>query len=231
MPREKSTSTYCGVLFCEDPTHEEAIRRVFKYYDYFIIKHKGEDYDDIPFEADEGAEPINTKGKDHWHFVIIFPYSVKRKYIAESLGITENYIQNCSSRKGYIRYLTHRGDRKKTQYCRNDFNTNRPILLDVDLRGLKEPEELPIEMMDIIQNKNWRGVKYDEYISFLFKAGFSTQVRQYSKQIDNLYITLSGRPIYDFRRKNDYLIDSFTGEIANSGIYEIERNAVGLLND
>lgn len=224
MPREKSTSTYCGVLFCEDNTHEEAVRRIFKYYDYFIIKHKGEEHDDVPFEADEGQEPINTKGKDHWHFVIVFPYSVKRKYIAESLGITENYIQNCSSRKGYNRYLTHRGDRRKTQYFREDFNTNRPVLLDCDLRGLKEPEEIPAEMITIIQNKNWKGVPYDEYLLFLFKEGFAKEARQYGKQLDNLYITLSGRPIYHFNKQGSYLIDTMTGEIANSHIYEIEKN-------
>lgn len=208
MARKETGVTFCGVLFCEDPTHEEAIRRIVKYYDYFIVKHQGEDDDeDFAFEENERCDKegnesadkpvdVNTARKDHWHFVLIFPYNFKHEVICKKLGIAPNYLQRCSSRKSYVRYMTHQGNRAKQQYTIEDFMTNRPYVLQEDLNGMFTQAEIRAKVyQEIIQNKNC----FEDYIDFteyFFANGYSDVLRQFPQIFRDVYQALTGKPVY-----------------------------------
>lgn len=97
---------FCLVLYDDDPTHNQAIEKIKRYYEYALILH------DKDFEK-EDKDKIK---KSHYHIVLKFKNAKWNTSLAEELGITPNYIEECRDLKRALLYLIHYNEPEKFQY-------------------------------------------------------------------------------------------------------------------
>ena len=104
---------WCMVLYPEDPTHVEAINRLYSCgYKYVAILHDCDTWDEGESETHSAGEPK----KEHWHVVLKFTQARWNTAIAEELGIAPNYLEPCSNFDAACLYLVHANHEKKYQY-------------------------------------------------------------------------------------------------------------------
>lgn len=103
---EKFRSTNFNlVLYEEDKTHMNALEKIKASYDYAFIVHD--------LDVDDSTGELK---KAHYHVVIRFKNAKWNTALAEELGITENYLQDCRSLKRSLLYLIHYYEPDKHQY-------------------------------------------------------------------------------------------------------------------
>lgn len=214
MARKETGITFCGILYPDNVTHERAVSRLLEYYDFILVRHEPEEFEEPEVlkeskTEDNGKEStaeitVDTSGKAHYHFVIMFPYAYRKETLCRKLGLPDEdwrLIQKCSNRTSYVRYMTHYGDRSRKQYPKENFCTNRPVVLESDLKGIKIADEIRLEMLNRIEQNSYcvesdQPLTYLEFTKMLFSEGFSDEVRRFPQLVRDLYLSLYGR-IYE----------------------------------
>lgn len=92
--------------------------------DYAYILHDKDTYN----EADETKNPDHKAGtpkKTHYHIAIRLEYGTDTKYIANWLGIKENFINKVKGKwVDMLKYLTHENAPTKYQYTEDEVTSN-----------------------------------------------------------------------------------------------------------
>lgn len=140
---------FVAVLYPEDETHVEAMKKLQSGYKYAAILHNKDIYDEDDTDI---ADLIGTPKKEHWHCVICFPQARWSSAVAKDLGIAENYLQQCNNLETYLCYLVHMGLPNKAQYDKSEVFGTMQTELERALAKSKTPDERALEVLDIIDD-------------------------------------------------------------------------------
>lgn len=144
---------YVGVWYPEDPTHQEALRKLEESpFQYAYILHDK--------DTDEDGNPK----KPHWHIVVSFPYQKSISAAAKVLGVADNYIQPTSSREEALSYLIHMYDPDKYQYQREEVHGTLATQIPVRKDEHTETERV-VMVIDLIE-----ALPYTTYTDVLRKV-------------------------------------------------------------
>lgn len=173
------------LLYPEDPTHAEAIKRLkADGYHYVAILHDkdvkdAEDPADVEFDGAAGELK-----KAHWHVVMKFLNPVWNTAIAKKLGIAVNYIRDCKDLDGAIVYLVHANDSEKHQYDAEEaFGTMKTRLFSL----LRDDDESTraLNIYEIIRSSPGF-VTYTEVFEKACKSGLYGDFRRLGTGVSNL---------------------------------------------
>lgn len=102
-------SVYKGlILYAEDKTHLEAMKIIHNNFRYKAILH------------DRDVDNNGELKKEHYHYVVKLDSTQTNLWLANTLGISSNYIQKIISLKGALDYLTHKYSFDKFQYSESE---------------------------------------------------------------------------------------------------------------
>lgn len=136
---------FCLLLYTsEDETHIKAL-------DY--IKNNYESYAYIIHDKDTNKE--NELKKAHTHVVLEFNNARWSSSLAEELGITSNYLQNCKNFEKALDYLIHFNDDTKYQYDISEVKGNLKKQLIKQMNSFnKDENEIVKEIIEMINNSD-----------------------------------------------------------------------------
>lgn len=127
------------LLYPDNDEHVKALETIKENYEYAYILH----------------EPEEDTKKPHWHVVLRFKNAQWNTSIAKNLGITPNFILNCSNLEKALQYLIHYNDTDKKQYdisCVVGPLVDR-LKISINKKDRTEDEEAKI-LIDYIVNQS-----------------------------------------------------------------------------
>lgn len=140
--------TFCAVLYPEDPTHVEALKRLSSNgYRYLGIYHDKDTYD-----SDDENENAGELKKPHYHVIIRFTQGIWSSSLAKELGIAENYLQQCRSFNSSLLYLVHFDIPYKHQYDKNELFGNLQEDFNKALAKNITPEKKAVKVLELVEN-------------------------------------------------------------------------------
>lgn len=155
------------MLYDEDISHINAMEFIKKNYDYACIFH------DKDIKEDTGEIK-----KGHYHYVIKFNNAKWNTAIADELGITPNYIENCRNIKNSLLYLIHYNDIDKYQYNIDEVSGSlKKKLIEILNNGEKTENEKMQEIIDYIDNERGN-INYASFIKVFVALGYTDIIRR-----------------------------------------------------
>lgn len=153
---------FCLILYPEeDITHYNAIEKIKQSYDYALINHDSDVYDDT-----------GEIKKSHTHIVLHFNNAVWSTKLAKDLGVGENYIEECRDLKRALAYLIHYYDDNKYQYNIENVSGSLKKKLQIILKNDDKTEsEKIIELLNYIDDFNDE-IKMSEFIRYCAEVGY-----------------------------------------------------------
>lgn len=151
---------HCLLLYPEDPLHQSALEKIKNDYNYAYILH------DKDCDNDTGEVK-----KSHYHVIVEYPNAKWNSAVANDLGITENYIQQCGNYELALEYLIHYNDIDKYQY---DIDEVHGTLKKKLQRLLKNDGKDEIERIDELLtfiNESKKNISYLEFSKFCVEVG------------------------------------------------------------
>ena len=149
--------------------------------DYAYILHNKDTYteEDEKKNADHKA---GTLKKAHYHIAIRLEYGTDTKYIANWLGIKENFINRVKGKwVDMLKYLTHENAQKKYQYSEEEVISNYDWKKEKEKAVKKSNSEArKSEIINDIVNGVIREFNYNDYITI-------DEYDKYKKSIDNAF--------------------------------------------
>ena len=136
---------FCLLLYTsEDETHIKALDYIKKNYEsYAYIVH------------DKDTNKDNELKKAHTHVVLEFNNARWSSSLAEELGITPNYLQNCKNFEKALDYLIHFNDDTKYQYDISEVKGNLKKQLIKQMNSFnKDENEIVKEIIEMINNSD-----------------------------------------------------------------------------
>lgn len=153
------------VLYDEDETHKSAIDFIQKNYDYAIILH------------DKDVDKYGEIKKPHYHIVIRFKNAKWSSSLAEELGITENYIEECRSLKSSLLYLIHFYDEDKYQYPLTDVQGSlKNRLYEIVKNDEKTETEKYMDLIQYIDGID-EFITLRQFITYCVSIGYTSAMR------------------------------------------------------
>lgn len=154
MPRKKTkdetdfrSAKMKLLLYPDDVTHVEAMKRIKENYDYAYILHDKDKKDD----NDEHSK------KEHWHVVLRFKNAQWNTSLSNDLGIEKNYIRNSNDIDKALQYLIHYNDSDKHKYDINEVVGPLQERLKMSLNKYDRTEEEEVQLiMNYIVNSTSR---------------------------------------------------------------------------
>ena len=136
---------HCLLLYpLEDETHKKAIEYIKLNFDYALIVHDKDYFNDT-----------GEIKKAHTHVVLSCDNAKWNTALATELGISSNYIQQCRNYENALNYLIHYNDDTKYQYNINEVKGNLKQKLEKILNNdNKDENEKSIELVKYIENYN-----------------------------------------------------------------------------
>ncbi len=163
MSEKIRSRTFDLLLYDEDETHKDALKKLDTGYKYIAIKHDKDTWSDDD-KLPDGVQVGDLK-KAHWHVIVRFPQARWDTAVAKELGIARNYLEKCVSYEGSLLYLVHRGYPDKFQYdpdeCIGNLIKDLEKALDCDL-------DLNERVMSLLSMLNER--EYWDELSFIEEA-------------------------------------------------------------
>ena len=155
MSKEKYRSrVHMLLLYPEDVTHQNAIKKIEQSYDYAMILHNR----DYWTEDDQKQNPERVAGvvkKEHWHVVLRFNQAVWSSAVCKDLGIEHNYIENVKRFDNAIQYLIHYNDTDKAQYSIDEVKGNLKQKLIESINKVEKSEgEKVCELIEHIEKQD-----------------------------------------------------------------------------
>ena len=149
--------------------------------DYAYILHNKDTYteEDEKQNADHKA---GTLKRAHYHIAIRLEYGTDTKYIANWLGIKENFINRVKGKwVDMLKYLTHENAPKKYQYSEEEVISNYDWKKEKEKAVKKSNSEArKSEIINDIVNGVIREFNYNDYITI-------DEYDKYKKSIDNAF--------------------------------------------
>lgn len=158
---------FCLLLYTsEDDTHIKAL-------DY--IKNNYENYAYIIHDKDINKD--NELKKAHTHIVLEFNNARWSSSLAEELGITPNYIQNCKNFEKALDYLIHFNDDTKYQYDINEVKGNLKKQLIKQMNSFnKDENEIVKEIIEMINNSDL--IDISTFVKVMCDLGYYSYFRR-----------------------------------------------------
>lgn len=158
---------FCLLLYTsEDDTHIKAL-------DY--IKNNYENYAYIVHDKDINKD--NELKKAHTHIVLEFNNARWSSSLAEELGITPNYIQNCKNFEKALDYLIHFNDDTKYQYDINEVKGNLKKQLIKQMNSFnKDENEIVKEIIEMINNSDL--IDISTFVKVMCDLGYYSYFRR-----------------------------------------------------
>lgn len=158
---------FCLLLYTsEDDTHIKAL-------DY--IKNNYENYAYIVHDKDINKD--NELKKAHTHIVLEFNNARWSSSLAEELGITPNYIQNCKNFEKALDYLIHFNDDTKYQYDINEVKGNLKKKLIKQMNSFnKDENEIVKEIIEMINNSDL--IDISTFVKVMCDLGYYSYFRR-----------------------------------------------------
>ena len=174
--KERARS-YCLLLYEDDPTHENALRKIMGDYEYAGILHDR----DVWTEKDEKKDPKHKAGelkKRHYHIVLRFHNGVWNTALAKDLGIELNYIRKTKNLTNALLYLLHYNDMDKAQYDIDEVFGNMKTRLNEAINEKEKSEgEKVVELIDYIHNYNGK-MTVTQFAHYCAKNGYWAEFRR-----------------------------------------------------
>lgn len=105
------------LLYPEDPTHAEAMKRLDECgFQYAAILHDKDTWEEGEEDFDPAKHTPGEVKKAHWHVVVKFLNPRWDTALAKELGIKTNYIWECKDLNDRLLYLVHAKHPAKYQY-------------------------------------------------------------------------------------------------------------------
>lgn len=165
--------TWCMVLYPEDPTHVNCMSILAQSgYDYAAILHDKDTWEENESPNHEAGE----QKKEHWHVVLKLKSPRYRNPVAEELGITPNYLEQCRDIKKALLYLVHDGYDTKYQY--DVIDVLGPLVKQLETALMCDNEaERVIELVHII-DQSPGACTYREILLKACQAGLWSEFRK-----------------------------------------------------
>lgn len=159
------------ILYPDDPSHVVALDMICKSYSYACILHNRDpcDEDGVEFK------------KPHYHVVIRFGNARSLSAIAKELGITENYIEPCSSLDSALLYLVHYNSDDKYQYEIDDVQGPLKARLEALLADEEDEGQMVLQIVYMIDSK--RHCSFRDILVESCKAGLWSQWRKLGSSV------------------------------------------------
>ena len=155
--------------------------------DYAYILHNKDTYteEDEKKNADHKAGTLKNA---HYHIAIRLEYGTDTKYIANWLGIKENFINRVKGKwVDMLKYLTHENAQKKYQYSEEEVISNYDWKKEKEKAVKKSNSEArKSEIINDIVNGVIREFNYNDYITI-------DEYDKYKKSIDNAFKYRTGK--------------------------------------
>lgn len=173
---------FCLLLYTsEDDTHIKALE---------YIKNNYENYAYIVHDKDTNKD--NELKKAHTHIVLEFNNARWSSSLAEELGITPNYLQNCKNFEKALDYLIHFNDDTKYQYDISEVKGNLKKQLIKQMNSFnKDENEIVKEIIEMINNSDL--IDVSTFVKIMCDWGYYSYFRRslglFLRLIDNHNIT------------------------------------------
>lgn len=173
---------FCLLLYTsEDDTHIKALE---------YIKNNYENYAYIIHNKDTNKD--NELKKAHTHIVLEFNNARWSSSLAEELGITPNYLQNCKNFEKALDYLIHFNDDTKYQYDISEVKGNLKKQLIKQMNSFnKDENEIVKEIIEMINNSDL--IDVSTFVKIMCDWGYYSYFRRslglFLRLIDNHNIT------------------------------------------
>lgn len=173
---------FCLLLYTsEDDTHIKALE---------YIKNNYENYAYIIHDKDTNKD--NELKKAHTHIVLEFNNARWSSSLAEELGITPNYLQNCKNFEKALDYLIHFNDDTKYQYDISEVKGNLKKQLIKQMNSFnKDENEIVKEIIEMINNSDL--IDVSTFVKIMCDWGYYSYFRRslglFLRLIDNHNIT------------------------------------------
>lgn len=173
---------FCLLLYTsEDESHIKALE---------YIKNNYESYAYIVHDKDTNKD--NELKKAHTHIVLEFNNARWSSSLAEELGITPNYLQNCKNFEKALDYLIHFNDDTKYQYDISEVKGNLKKQLIKQMNSFnKDENEIVKEIIEMINNSDL--IDVSTFVKIMCDWGYYSYFRRslglFLRLIDNHNIT------------------------------------------
>ena len=169
----------------------------------FIINHdKDTDDDGVVLEP-------------HTHVFLEYETPRKLSTIANLLGVAENFVEIVRSKKGMLRYLTHKDEQNKHKYDDDEVITNSPIpYKDVVLGASLSDKEIAdylingkgFELLGVVSASKLRTIQ--SFLAF-------DRTGEINKKLDKL--TSEFEQVSETVKNIDGILTDFEGHVKNAG--------------
>lgn len=161
MATDKKKRYIAMLLYPDDDSHVSALDFICSNYsDYAYILH------------DKDKHENGELKKAHYHIICYFKNARFPSAVAKELQIPINYVEECGSQSGLLKYLIHYNDPEKYQYTLNEvhgplLSTLKDIL---NKDGLSECEKV-LELMHYIESSNIK-MSVSKFAFFCAEEGY-----------------------------------------------------------
>ena len=162
-------------------------------------------------DTDEDGVVLDT----HTHVYLEYETPRKISTIANLLGVAENFVEIVKSKKGMLRYLTHKDETDKHKYDDDEVITNSPVpYKDVVLGASLSDKEIAdylingkgFELLGVVSASKLRTIQ--SFLAF-DRSG------EINKKLDNL--TAEFENVSQTIKNIDTILNDFEGHIKNAG--------------
>lgn len=195
MSQEKYRNrTHLLILYPEDETHMNALKKIEKSYDYAYILH------------DKDRDENGNIKKSHYHVVIRFTNQTWNSAVAKELNIAENYLEEPRNFDNALMYLIHFNDVDKYQYNIDDVKGPLKKRLREKINSVDKTEgEKVFELIDYIE-KQENIIKVTEFAKYCAINGYWAEFRRsgmiFCKMIEEHNSNLNVKMANELLKKN-----------------------------
>lgn len=168
---------FCLMLYEEDETHRNALKKICVDYDYAGVYHDR----DVWTAEDEKTNLEHVAGelkKPHYHIVLRFKHAVWNTALAKDLGIEPNYLQETRNFDNALLYLLHYNDTDKAQYDISEtFGTLQTRISELINKKEKSEGEKVSELLEYINDFEGR-LSITQFAKYCAKNGYWAEFRR-----------------------------------------------------
>ena len=165
------------LLYPDNESHTEVLKKITKSYDYAGITH---DRDTWTAE-DEKKNPEHKQGelkKEHIHIVLRTPNATWNTAICKELGLEEKFCEQVKNIDRALQYLLHYNEPDKTQSALEDvYGGLRTKLAESIQKNEKSEGEKVVELIEYIEAQT-TPISIKQFAGYCAKNGYWSEFRR-----------------------------------------------------
>ena len=199
--------THLLMLYPEDESHMNALKKIEKSYDYAYILH------------DKDCDENGNIKKPHYHVVIRFTNQKWNSSVAKELNIAENYLEEPRNFDNALMYLIHFNDEDKYQYNIDDVKGPLKKRLREKINCVDKTEgEKVFDLIDYIENQE-NIIKVTEFAKYCAINGYWAEFRRsgmiFCKMIEEHNSNLNSKTSIELLKKNQEQLNALASDYSN----------------